>query len=291
MTPKSLVRSIHTLFSLPDVVIRVNRLIGEPNTRTADLAQAVLSDPGLATRLLRLVNSAYYGPRRRVETVSHAIILLGQRELRDLMMGTVAVELFQGLPPERVNMDRFWLHSVRCGIAARGLAQRQRLREGERFFIAGLLHGVGKLIFYSQYPERYREVLERAGDDERARVAAERQVFGFTYAELSAELLKSWRLLEHLHPAIAYHLEPGKATDCRREATILHVAVQIANHMQTGTDGASAGAQAAQTPEYLASLARLLDLPPESLASLRDEIDSQAREILKIIRPGATLPD
>lgn len=154
MNPKSLIRNIRTLFSLPDVVIRVNQLINEPNTRTEDLARVILCDPGLSARLLRLVNSAYYGSRRRAETVSHAIVLLGHRELRDLITATVTVDLFEGLPPEQVNMDRFWQHSVMTGIAARGLAQRLHLHQKEHFFIAGLLHGIGKLIFYSQYPDR-----------------------------------------------------------------------------------------------------------------------------------------
>lgn len=287
MTPKSLVQSTHTLFSLPDVVIRVNQLISDPDTQTADLAEAILCDPGLAARLLRLVNSAYYGSRRRVETISHAIVLLGHRELRDLMVATVTANLFEGLPPEQVNMDRFWQHSIMCGIAARGLAQRHRLREGERFFTAGLLHGVGKLILYSQYPERYRKVLQLAGDNEQARVVAERQVFGFTYAELSAELLKSWRLLESLHVAIAYHLEPSKAPDYRLEATILHVAVQIVNRMQTGANDTPSTAQAEPTPEDFAPLASLLGLLPESLASLPAEIDLHARELFQIIRSEA----
>jgi HD-like signal output (HDOD) protein len=289
MTPKSLVQSTHTLFSLPDVVIRVNQLISDPDTQTADLAEAILCDPGLAARLLRLVNSAYYGSRRRVETISHAIVLLGHRELRDLMVATVTANLFEGLPPEQVNMDRFWQHSIMCGIAARGLAQRHRLREGERFFTAGLLHGVGKLILYSQYPERYRKVLQLAGDNEQARVVAERQVFGFTYAELSAELLKSWRLLDQMHAAIAHHLEPSKALDHRREAAILNVAVQIADDVQPGAGDASSTAQAEPDPERFAALAKLLDLPTESLASLPAEIELHAKEIFEAIRPGATL--
>lgn len=289
MNPKSLIRNTHTLFSLPDVVIRVNQLISEPNTQTEDLAQTILCDPGLSARLLRLVNSAYYGSRRRAETVSHAIVLLGHRELRDLITATVTVDLFEGLPPEQVNMDQFWQHSVMTGIAAQGLAQRLHLHQKEHFFIAGLLHGIGKLIFYSQYPDRYREVMERAGANEQARIVAERQIFGFTYAAVSAELLKSWRLLERLQVAIAHHLEPGKAPDHRREATILHVAVQIANSMQPSASATFSTAPAGQAPAHFAALAHRLELPPESLASLPTEIKLHAKEIFEAIRPGATL--
>ncbi len=288
MSRKSLVQNIQTLFSPPDVLLRVNRLISAPDTGTEELAQAILCDPGLAARLLKLVNSAYYGSRRRIETVSHAIVLLGHRELHNLVTATVAVDMFQGLPSDQVNMDRFWRHSVTSGIAARGLAQRLRLRQGEHFFIAGLLHGVGKLVFYSQYPDRYHEVLERAGPSPQARIIAERQIFGFTYADLSAELLKSWRLLDQMHAAIAHHLEPGKALDHRRDATILNVAVQIADDVQPGAGDASPTARAEPDPERFAALAELLDLPTESLASLPAEIELHAKEIFEAIRPGAT---
>ncbi|TVR63432.1 MAG: HDOD domain-containing protein [Candidatus Competibacteraceae bacterium] len=284
MTPKSLVRSVHTLFSLPDVVIQINSLIDDPATRISDLAEAVLCDPGLAARLLRLVNSTYYNPPYRVGTVSQAIILLGQHELRNLVLTTVAVNLFKGLPPEQVNMERFWLHSIMCGVAARGLARHCRLRDSERLFIAGLLYGTGKLVFYSQRPDLYREVLQQAGNDERACIAAERRVFGFTYAELGAELLKTWRLPENLYMAVAYHLEPAKALDYRLEAMILHVAVRIVGDLQTD----AGDPPSVHVPEQFGPLADLLGLPLESVASLAAEINPQAMEIFGIIRTGLT---
>lgn len=285
MDLKSLVQNTRTLFSLPDVLICINQLIDDPNSQINDLAETILCDAGLAARLLRLANSAYYSPRRRVETVSHAIIILGHRQIRDLVMTTVAVSIFKGLPPELVNMDRFWLHSIRCGSAARRLAQYRQFHETEHFFIAGLLHGVGKLVLYSQYPERYREVLESAGENESARIAAERRIFKFTYADVGAELLKSWRLYDHLHMAVAYHLDPSRApTTYHLESTILHVAVQIANSMPAETDVLSDVAMDCTAVNFT-PLAKLLNLQPELLAALPAEIDLQAREIFEIVRP------
>lgn len=132
-------------------------------------------------------------------------------------------------------------------------------------------------------------MVERASANEQTRIVAERQIFGFTYADVSAELLKSWRLLDHLQAAIAHHLEPGKAPDHRREATILHVAVQIANGMQPNASAAFPTAPTEQAPGHFAALAHQLDLPPESLASLPAEIELHAKEIFETIRPGATL--
>lgn len=286
MTPESLVQDAHTLFSLPDVAFRVNELIDCPDPRPADLVEVILCDPALAARLLRLVNSAYYALPYPVETVSQAIGLIGQRELRDLVMATSAVSLFKGLPPEQVNMEQFWFHSIACGIAARELAWRCHLTEGERLFLAGLLHGVGKLIFYSQCADRYREVLQRVEREGLESIVAERQVFGFTYADLSAALLKNWRFPERLWIAVAHHLEPAGAPDYWLEAMIIHAASHVAGSQQPG---AGVNLLSGESLEITASLANMLKLEPELLASLPIEINLQAMEVFEIVQPGAML--
>lgn len=283
MTPESLVQDTHTLFSLPDVAFRVNELIDQPNTRPADLAEVILCDPALAARLLRLVNSAYYALPHPVATVSQAIYLIGPRELRDLVIATSAVSLFKGLPPEQINMEQFWFHSIACGIAARELARRCRLPEGEQLFLAGLLQGIGKLIFYSQCADQYREVLQLVEREGLDAVAAERRIFGFTYADVSAALLKNWRFPERLWMAVAHHLDPASAPHYWLEAVILHAASDVASSLQLN---ASADPLRVGSLEITASL---LELEPESLASLPAEINLQVIEVLEIVQPGATL--
>lgn len=284
MTPESLVQDTRTLFSLPDVAFRVNELIDRPDTRPADLAEVILCDPALAARLLRLVNSAYYALPNSVDTVSQAIHLIGQRELRDLVMATSAVNLFKGLPPEQINMEQFWFHSIACGIAARELARRCHLPEGERLFLAGLLHGIGKLIFYTQCANQYRKVLQLVEREGLNTVAAEQQVFGFTYAEVSAALLKIWRFPERLWMAVAHHLEPASAPSYWLEAVIVHAAGYVADSLQPNANVDPKGLS-----ESTVSLANMLELKPESLASLPIEINLQVIEVFEIVHPGASL--
>ncbi|MBZ4193233.1 MAG: HDOD domain-containing protein [Candidatus Contendobacter sp.] len=282
----SLVRSVETLLSLPDVLLRINALIDDPTTRIADLAGVILCDPALAARLLRLINSAYYGLPNRVESISHAINLIGLQTLRDLVLTSSAVSLFDGLPPEQVNMERFWLHSIACGAAVRLLARRKRLINADRLFVAGLLHSIGKLIFYSQCPAQYRKVLDYVERGQTDLLTAERWVFGFTYAELSAELLRAWRLPDHLRVAVAYHLRPTQAPEYRLEASIVHVAARIATDLQTDV---AAKPAARNNPRNLAEFVRLLQIPPESLVTLPDEVRRSAMEIFGIVHPGAAL--
>lgn len=232
MTPESLVRETDDLFSFPDVAIRINEMIDRTATTIEDLAEVIRTDPALSARLLRLVNSAYYARQTPVDSVSQAIPLIGWSALRDLVMGTAVVEVFQDLPPEQINMERFWFHAIVCGVAARELDERLGFRGGEQLFLAGLLHGVGKLVFFSRRSQEYRTVVDRMETDGLTVAAAEQAVFGFDYAELGGELLRLWNFPERIWQTVAHHLAPDKAERFRREAEFIHAAEQIATVLQ-----------------------------------------------------------
>ncbi len=288
MTPKSLVEQTHTLFSLPEVALRVNQLIDAPGTRPVDLAEVILCDAALSARLLRLVNSAFHARPQPVETVSQAIGLIGYRPLRDLVIATCAVDLFKGLPAEQVDMERFWLHGVACGIAARHLAGHCGPRNGERLFLAGLLHRLGQLIFFTQCADDYVEVLRLVDQEGLEIVAAEERVFGFHYADLSAELLRTWGFPESIWVAVAHHVDPSGTDDRRLEAEILHGAEQVARMVQSIVL-ATPDAPAIDDTSELQVLSERLGLAPDALAGLPDEINRQVIELFEILVPGSAL--
>jgi len=231
MHPQHLVQEVEHLFSLPDVAIRINELIDRPDTSTKELVEVVQLDAGIATTVLRLANSAWYGLPSRVDTISRAITLIGMKALRDLVLSTSVITTFKGISSEFVDMMDFWDNSVTCGVVCRNLAQKCGVRESERMFLAGLLHKVGRLVFYASRPLQYRQVLQDKDRGEAAIIEAERAVFGFTYAELGAALMRAWRLPEALDELIAYQLHPLDAPTYPREAAIVHVAGDIAFHM------------------------------------------------------------
>ncbi|MBK1648601.1 HDOD domain-containing protein [Rhabdochromatium marinum] len=288
MTPEDLIKETVQLFSLPDVTSRVTELIDDPSTRPADLAEVILYDAALSARLLRLVNSACYVRPRPIETVTQAVSMIGYRPLRDLILATFAVDRFRGLPPEKVNMERFWFHGVATGIAARELAKRCGLRDSERLFLGGLLHSIGKLVFFSQCAEDYSEVLQLIEDEQIPVTQAEERVFGFNFAELGAELLRSWRFPESIWKAVAYQLHPEQAPDFRLEASIVQGAEQVGCIVRsTAIDGGEA--LASRAAEYLTDLAKRLALPPDALRELPGDISLQVVEVFEILVPGASL--
>lgn len=194
---------------------------------------------------------------------------------------------FLGLPPERVDMERFWLNGVACGIAARTLALHLLLpeSESERLFLTGLLHGLGKLMFLSQRPEAYLEVLKLGDQDGLDLVTAEEQVFGFNHAELSAALLRRWQLPESLWRPIAHHLDPGTAPCYRTETEILSAARAIADLFQAAMFE-RASMQSDEAIQTLQALAKRLQLAPETLTRLPGDINLQVTEMYEIMLPG-----
>ena len=126
MDDKSLVADITDLASLPGVCLRVMELADDPKASAADLAEVISHDPGLAARLLKLVNSAYFGLRNPVDDLGMAVRVCGTESLRTLALATGAVSAFKDIPNDLVDMDAYWNASVHCGLLAAHCRSRQR---------------------------------------------------------------------------------------------------------------------------------------------------------------------
>lgn len=284
MTARSLANEVKTLFSLPEVIFKLGQLLNSPYVTNAEIGEVIINDPALTARVLQLANSALVDTPDKVETVSGAIALIGREVLRNLVVATSVTNHFDGIPPELVDMERFWLNSVACGVIARSLAFRCRVFECEPLFVAGLLHKVGRLAFYSRCAELYREVLEVGDHSEEAINQAEQRVFGFTHAELGAEILRHWGLPERLQAAVAHYLSPGEAPRYIKSAALIHVASALACNIEASVNldeviyseqvGFERGAW------------NLLGLPLHIIPPILDEAWIQAFEIFEILRPN-----
>ncbi len=228
------VDQISGLVSLPDVCLRLTEILRSPDASAKTIGEVVARDPSLTARLLKLVNSAFYGFVRRIDTVSRAITIIGDRELYNLVLAVSAVKSFSGVPSVLVNMDSFWRHSTYCGLIARSLGKRCRILHPERLFVTGLLHDIGSLILYKQVPGLAKDLLMVAQGDERLLCQAEEQALGFGHAELGALLLERWMLPDALVSAVRHHHDPGAAGEHMLEASLVHMAEVFANRSQIG---------------------------------------------------------
>lgn len=288
MTPQTLTSEVESLFALPDAVLRVNALLDDADANARKISAAVELDPGLAAGVLRLANSPLYGQRGRVDTVARAIDLIGRRTLQEMVLATSVVKVFHDIPEEFVDMATFWDNSITCGVVAQCLARRLGARDADSLFLAGLLHGVGRLVFYARRPSDYRDLLADHPEGEKALAASEQDVFGFTHAELGAALLENWGLPERIAAAIRHQLHPETTPAAfAREVAIVHIANDIAASLAPCIKQRQE--PAAYTPGFDPGAGEILGLSDEDLDSIRLEALAQSFDIIEIINPGSTL--
>jgi len=224
LTPQELVSGVVRLVSLPEVCIRVNEMMDDPVVNATDIGKVIAQDASLTARLLKIVNSAFYGFQARIDTVSRAVTVIGLRELRGLVLAASAVESFSKLPNDVLNLVNFWRHSVYCGVVAQLLAQKCNVLHSERLFIAGLLHDIGKLVITNKMVKESREVIKRVEQKKIFGFEAEQAILGFDHAEVGGELLKEWNMPESLCNSVKYHHRPRAAIEPSIEICIVHIA-------------------------------------------------------------------
>ena len=230
----SLLEDVTYLVSPPDICVKVFELVESNDASTQDIGEVISRDPSLTARLLRLVNSSFYNFSRRIDTVSRAVTIIGIRELYSLVIAVSAIKSFSNLPNNLVNIDTFWRHGVYTGLIARALAKRCRVLHPERMFVAGMLHDIGSLVLYNRMPDTSADLLMICDGDEGILHQAELAELGFTHADLGGALLGNWMLPETLQEAVAYHHMPSYAMQSELEASIVHLADNLANRSQLG---------------------------------------------------------
>jgi HD-like signal output (HDOD) protein len=223
MKPQELVKGIDKLVSLPEVCIKVNRLIDAPNYSAATLGDLISQDTDLSSRLLRVVNSAFYHLQAPVETISRAITVVGVNDLRNLVMATSASRIFTSIPGDLVDLPKFWRYSLATGVIASELAGCCRVLHAERLFVMGVLHDIGRLVIYLKLPEQSRDILLVTGGDDSLLPAAEEELLGVTHMEVGAELLKQWNLPRSILTVTGNHHQPKRVRDFCLETSLIHL--------------------------------------------------------------------
>ncbi len=284
MTPHELAREVSTLFSLPDLVIRASAVMDSPTATAQDLIEVIELDANLALTVLRLSNSALYGGRGRIETLRHAVTLIGHNALRDLVLATAAVKVFRDIPAEFLDMETYWENSTTCGVLAGLIADYVHLRGGEALFLAGLLHSVGRLVFYVRRPKEYREVLRRVQMEGMSLGDAEQSIFGFSHADLGAALLETWRVPEKLVVAVHFQLNPESAPCFDKEVAAVSLASDLAANLAPSLR--TTYESETYLPDRHASYSmQSLGLTPAALAEICLEAQAASLEVIEIINP------
>ena len=261
------------LVSLPHIFTEINRVISDPRSSAVHVADVISKDPNLTARLLRIVNSAFYGFPSKIDTISRAVTVLGSKELSTLALGTSVLNIFNDIPADLVDMKSFWEHSVACGAAARMIGSYKNIASTERLFVAGLLHDIGRIIIYKNLPSEGREMLLYSQQTDCLLRSAELEVLGFDHSQIGAMLMQKWKLPVILEQALGYHHQPTRSQH-PLEASFVHIADILINALMIGTSGERF------VPPVIPEVWTELGLPAEIFTKSVQLVDRQVAEIL-----------
>lgn len=209
-----ILKQVDSLPSLPATVSMVMAVTADPESCGNDLVKAILPDQAMCATILKIANSAFFGIPREVATIEKAVNVLGFNEVHNIVLGKAVFNSFQTInDTNRHTVGEFWQHSFHCGLAAKIIAEELRCPPSE-LFIAGLIHDIGKLAFFTSQPVDYRRILEmkQNGSHFYSREEELRQ-FGIDHGEVGLHLLTCWMFPEQLLNTVGYHHRPEECSE------------------------------------------------------------------------------
>ncbi|MDR0307880.1 MAG: HDOD domain-containing protein [Chitinispirillales bacterium] len=223
------ISAIANLPTLPDVASKLMKLVDCSDTSADMIAALVAQDISLSAKVLRLANSAFYGIPRTINTLRSAVVVLGSKIIHTMVLSLTVFDMFGKNDELPVVFDRsaFWQHSLKCGVAARLLAQMQRKNislDPEEAFCAGLLHDVGKIVMEQYLHMDFHMALHHAGESGISIFEAEKEVLGYTHCDVASWLTGNWSLPDEIMMPLIYHHEPDEAESCADAAMLCHIA-------------------------------------------------------------------
>jgi HD-like signal output (HDOD) protein len=236
LTPITLIERTPELASPPTVYNKLASMLDDENSSAEHISAVINTDPALTTRLLKIVNSAFYGFPSQIATISRAITIIGTTELTNLVLATSVINSFKDIPESLININEFWHQSLSCAIASTYIAKHCGQRATERFFILGLLHNIGSLVLYQTLPELSKQALMAARFDNEPMHQAEKRIIGFDHSEVGRALSQTWRLPPLIGEVIRFHHSPLEAKSFPTETAIVHLADIIVGIARQGED-------------------------------------------------------
>jgi len=267
---KRIVEKIRGLPTLPNILDKMNKIAGDPNASADQLGSIITDDPASTSRILRIVNSSFYGLQNRISNVSHAIVILGFNAVKSIVLSSTIFDMFAKAGKE-AEFDRveFWKHSIAAGGAAQVIARKMGVKQTEEFFIAGLLHDIGKVILDQYLNPVFIKILQTVKSRNSLFIDAEMALLGLSHARIGGWLFKKWGLANHIVAAVQYHHEPKLAGDNAKFAAVIHMADILARAIKLGSGGDN------KIPLADREAWRSLNIPHTEMESLLTEIGEE----------------
>ena len=223
------INSISHIATLPEITLKIIELVESPTSTAQDLHKVIANDPALCSRILKVVNSAFYGLPGQIGSINRAIVLLGLNAVKNIVIAASLTKLFRGgrVSPHFSAKD-LWTHSIAVGVLSKLIVGKLQNALPDEAFLAGLIHDMGILVQLQALREPLVEVAERAAREELRYIDLETQIIGVDHQALGSALTTKWKFPRSFQYVTGHHHNPmALAPECRWLTCVVHVADHI----------------------------------------------------------------
>lgn len=234
---------VEHLPNLPTTLHKVLEVCDDPDPSASDINRVISLDPVLAAQVLKLVNSAYYSLPNKIVSLTRAIVMLGTNTVKNLALSLTVLGTFKGKGvniASGLHANQYWLHSLCVGVTSKVLARIHGVSrpDQEEYFIAGLLHDLGKIPISRELPREMKAAVDKARQQERCLFQVEDELLGLDHAVVGAMVMQKWQLADVLHNVLLYHHRPLESPEEHRLMVVLvSLGNLYANIYQVGDAG------------------------------------------------------
>jgi len=226
--------TIRDVPTMPEVLFRLNRMFLDEDVSIEKIEHLIETDQAISSKVLMLVNSAFFGFRARVSSISHALMILGFNTVRNAAISVSLVDAIRIRQSRGFDVTEFWRHSIAVAVAAKYLAKQIRMKDPDNAFAAGLLHDIGKLVMLQFLPELFDRAWNSVRRENLSFYDAESNYLPVDHAAVGAHLARMWHFPSLLIEAIAHHHNPPKIAEDIELVVTVHLADLAANHFHMG---------------------------------------------------------
>jgi HD-like signal output (HDOD) protein len=224
-TIESLTEKIRNIPTLPAVLGELSRRLEDPKTSSDELAQVIQKDQSISSKVLKLVNSPFYGYAGKIHSISQGIMILGFNAVKNLVLTTSVFEAFRGVKSgDGFRIEDLWIHSAATSACAKVLAETTRKADPDEAFVTGLLHDIGKVVLWSAEPEFFKAAVTLSMNRHLPFGDLLQQILGFRDEDVGALLAEKWKFPPSLREAMRWRERPGQAGAQQGLASILQAA-------------------------------------------------------------------
>jgi HD-like signal output (HDOD) protein len=274
---KTKIEQVTNLPTLPEIVVKVMKIVNDPSSSSDEVAFVVSQDLALSAKILRLANSAFYGVPKTITSIHNAVVILGFKVINTMVFSLTVFDMF---PHEQknslFNRTAFWRHSTSCGLICKLLTRRLTkfvLFDEEEAFCAGLLHDIGKVVMEQYLHEDFHKALKYAKQKMIPLYEAEKKTLGYTHTDVAQWLTTSWQLPITLQVPLIYHHSPLEVKENKDIVALCHYADYLCYELKLTIDEDYA------PPVLVAETRDSLEITPEAIEAIQVSLGDELEKI------------